>query len=652
YMAPEQDLGQPVDARSDQFSFCVALYEALYQQLPFTGHDYADIAKRRLAGDARPPAAVSGLPSKVRRAVLKGLGREPAARHSSMQALLAELGGRGRSHRTRIAIAVLALVAAGGTGWAAWMFAHRPPSIDDTCSATVREVDRVWSPDRGTAFATKYAALGVPDAAAIAERISTWGDGWSSEWKQRRLEVCRAAVQSSTGAAPAVAAQLQCLQRQLTNLDANLTVLIDTGAFDLATTAEQRLRDLPRPGSCDKTLSVPSDPKRAEWQPILKNIIDARLARQAGRVEDALRIAKLAVEQARATTPSDPLCPASLELGAAQAKLTDPATARATLLEAIRMCTVTDENGLVVEAWMAILEMAFYIGRFDETFDRDLQAAELAAERLDETAPGRAIVQLLAGASHLIRGDIEAAERKIRDSLDRWTRNGAEKNKLNIASVQVSMGLVLIYNGKWDEARKLLEASIATWKAYRPVNPNSALGLASLAQIPVFQHQFADAIPLLEQATAMAEAAGAEGRQAWQFHALQLADVHARMNRCNSAVALIDRVRPTVAKVKAEPTSLAGLMLLVEGRCQLARGRTADAVATLERAIQAAAQTPLSGINLPRAELALAYALDKAGTDRTRAVALANQARERFRKFPGARADVAEVDAWLAKRRR
>src|SRR5438093_324183 len=35
YMAPEQYRGDPVDMRTDQFAFCVALYEALYGQAPF-----------------------------------------------------------------------------------------------------------------------------------------------------------------------------------------------------------------------------------------------------------------------------------------------------------------------------------------------------------------------------------------------------------------------------------------------------------------------------------------------------------------------------------------------------------------------------------------------------------------------------------------
>nr|MDQ3367289.1 serine/threonine protein kinase [Myxococcota bacterium] len=72
YMAPEQDRGEDVDARSDQFSFCAALYEALYGQRPFAGDAYAEIAERRLAGEVRPPPS-SAVPGKIRRALLKGL---------------------------------------------------------------------------------------------------------------------------------------------------------------------------------------------------------------------------------------------------------------------------------------------------------------------------------------------------------------------------------------------------------------------------------------------------------------------------------------------------------------------------------------------------------------------------------------------------
>src|SRR5262249_52721061 len=45
YMAPEQIAGGRADARSDQFAFCVALYEALHGERPFAAGDLAELAR-------------------------------------------------------------------------------------------------------------------------------------------------------------------------------------------------------------------------------------------------------------------------------------------------------------------------------------------------------------------------------------------------------------------------------------------------------------------------------------------------------------------------------------------------------------------------------------------------------------------------------
>ena len=87
YMAPEQVLGKDVDARADQFSFCVALYRALFRRRPFTRTTYLDGEPA-----ATPPSA--GTSARLRRAIMKGLELDPARRHASMDALLAELTTR------------------------------------------------------------------------------------------------------------------------------------------------------------------------------------------------------------------------------------------------------------------------------------------------------------------------------------------------------------------------------------------------------------------------------------------------------------------------------------------------------------------------------------------------------------------------------
>src|SRR5690606_8377455 len=51
YMAPEQHLGDPATALSDQFSFCVVLYEALFGRRPFKGSSRTEYAVRVTEGD-------------------------------------------------------------------------------------------------------------------------------------------------------------------------------------------------------------------------------------------------------------------------------------------------------------------------------------------------------------------------------------------------------------------------------------------------------------------------------------------------------------------------------------------------------------------------------------------------------------------------
>ncbi|MBC8072453.1 MAG: serine/threonine protein kinase, partial [Deltaproteobacteria bacterium] len=80
YMSPEQWMGQPADARSDQFSFCVALFEALYRRRPFVASTMQELATAVVAGDVGAPPSDARVPRFVELALRRGLARAPEQR--------------------------------------------------------------------------------------------------------------------------------------------------------------------------------------------------------------------------------------------------------------------------------------------------------------------------------------------------------------------------------------------------------------------------------------------------------------------------------------------------------------------------------------------------------------------------------------------
>ncbi|HXI56172.1 MAG TPA: bifunctional serine/threonine-protein kinase/formylglycine-generating enzyme family protein [Polyangia bacterium] len=88
YMAPEQFLGKPINAKTDQFAFCVALYEALYGERPFAGDTVFSLADSVTSGRIRQPQKGSNVPGWVYHNIIVGLAAIPIQRHLSLQHLL------------------------------------------------------------------------------------------------------------------------------------------------------------------------------------------------------------------------------------------------------------------------------------------------------------------------------------------------------------------------------------------------------------------------------------------------------------------------------------------------------------------------------------------------------------------------------------
>jgi serine/threonine protein kinase/tetratricopeptide (TPR) repeat protein len=90
YMAPEQHAGRAATAKSDQFSFCVVLWEALYGSHPFPASSYEELAKAA-ATEPGEPANRHLAPESVLSALKRGLALDPSDRFPTMASLMATL---------------------------------------------------------------------------------------------------------------------------------------------------------------------------------------------------------------------------------------------------------------------------------------------------------------------------------------------------------------------------------------------------------------------------------------------------------------------------------------------------------------------------------------------------------------------------------
>ncbi len=174
YMAPEQLRGESVNELSDQFAFCVALFEGLEGRRPFEPYTLRELLALK---GVRPQRSLTrSVPAWLKRIVRRGLEPDPAARFPSMDHLLSELA---RERQARLARRV-AIAGAGVVllGLAILTGLRRPPN-----PCTEEMLSREWSPSAHVAL--QDLGLAPAELARLERALDDYVRQWDENVKRR-----------------------------------------------------------------------------------------------------------------------------------------------------------------------------------------------------------------------------------------------------------------------------------------------------------------------------------------------------------------------------------------------------------------------------------------------------------------------------------
>ena len=227
YMAPEQFTREPTDARTDQFSFCVTLWEALFDERPFEGKSLLTLGMNVTEGIRKPAPKGVSVPAWLLRLCERGLSTDRAERFESMQALLdAVESGRRRSRRRWQALGVATLLSGAAAVWVGNEVAKRRHA--EACEVAGHAIDEIWNDEAAARLRQAFEPLGEDASARTLASATDLLDVMADEWSAARTQSC---LQTEAGADTRERATW-CLDDRKQTLGATLEAV--TGTHDRA----------------------------------------------------------------------------------------------------------------------------------------------------------------------------------------------------------------------------------------------------------------------------------------------------------------------------------------------------------------------------------------------------------------------------------
>ncbi|MCA9649346.1 MAG: serine/threonine protein kinase, partial [Myxococcales bacterium] len=293
YMPLEQLRGGRVDARSDQWSFCASLFEAVAGERPFRlGRSLSE--QDSILDSTRPTSRwPPGVPRSLWRIVERGLATSPEDRWSSLDRLLDEI------ERSVVPTRRWRLLSLGGLAaavLAAWSWSTPPvPS----CAPAAARLEGVWDGATRDRAHDGLVGTAVPYAEDTWRRLSPRLDDYAERWATADLRACERALSISSEPSPALEGRLACLEDRRRRLRALAQVLAsaDPTTVERAANAVSALLSI---GSCDDVKPgdapelAPQDPELASrLEALRQRLADADALTLAGRFDEALEQVRL-----------------------------------------------------------------------------------------------------------------------------------------------------------------------------------------------------------------------------------------------------------------------------------------------------------------------------------------------------------------------
>ena len=230
YMSPEQMSGKAVGPASDQFSFCVALFEGLFGERPYHGDNYVELFDNLSSGDRRARPDTRDVPGWVQRAVDRGLEVSPDDRFATMSELIAALRDDPSIRRRRIlvpAVAATGAITLAAIGWFA------TPEPDDPCADATATMGDVYGDDQREAIR----AMGPDAGPRLVERL----DRYAEHWAEARSASCHANRVRHEETDELHDRRLVCLEERLYALESFIARLTESGDVSAALMRSSRL---------------------------------------------------------------------------------------------------------------------------------------------------------------------------------------------------------------------------------------------------------------------------------------------------------------------------------------------------------------------------------------------------------------------------